>query len=151
MALDRGYSTTCNAEVIGPADDQIDGPQLANDIMKLQVVTRKALSRFALLADPLQDVPCVQQMCTYLQDYKTPDGKVLSRDLASQLNTAIQFLVECRPLSVSMGNAIKFLKLQVPAVAPPSIALAGWWHTERPAHLSVPKCSCSLPWSLDFL
>ena len=38
---------------------------------------------------------------------------MLSRDLASQLNTAIQFLVECRPLSVSMGNAIKFLKLQV--------------------------------------
>lgn len=48
-----------------------------------------------------------------MQDYKTPEGKVLSRDLASQLNTAIQFLVECRPLSVSMGNAIKFLKLQV--------------------------------------
>ncbi len=48
-----------------------------------------------------------------LQDYTTPDGKVLSRDLTTQLNTAIQFLVECRPLSVSMGNAIKFLKMQV--------------------------------------
>ena len=43
----------------------------------------------------------------------TPEGKVLSRDLTHQLNTAIQFLVECRPLSVSMGNAIKFVKLQV--------------------------------------
>ena len=48
-----------------------------------------------------------------VQDYTTPEGKVLSRDLAAQLNTAIQYLVECRPLSVSMGNAIKFLKLQV--------------------------------------
>ena len=37
---------------------------------------------------------------------------MLSRDLTHQLNTAIQFLVECRPLSVSMGNAIKFVKLQ---------------------------------------
>ena len=48
----------------------------------------------------------------WVQDYSTPEGKVLSRDLTHQLNTAIQFLVECRPLSVSMGNAIKFVKLQ---------------------------------------
>lgn len=47
-----------------------------------------------------------------MQDYATPEGKVLSRDLTHVLNTAIQFLVECRPLSVSMGNAIKYLKLQ---------------------------------------
>ena len=50
---------------------------------------------------------------TLAQEYVTPEGKVLSRDLTHQLNTAIQFLVECRPLSVSMGNAIKFVKLQV--------------------------------------
>ena len=37
---------------------------------------------------------------------------MLSRDLTAVLNTAIQHLVELRPLSVSMGNAIKFLKLQ---------------------------------------
>ena len=47
-----------------------------------------------------------------MQDYQTPGGKVLSRDLTSQLNMAIQFLVHCRPLSVPQGNAIKFLKLQ---------------------------------------
>lgn len=51
-----------------------------------------------------------------VQDYTTPEGKVLSRDLTAQLNTAIQFLVECRPLSVSMGNAIKFVKMQVSPV-----------------------------------
>ena len=38
---------------------------------------------------------------------------MLSRDLTHVLNTAIAFLVECRPLSLSMGNAIKALKLQV--------------------------------------
>jgi len=37
---------------------------------------------------------------------------VLSRDLTAVINTAIQCLVEFRPLSVSMGNAIKFVKLQ---------------------------------------
>jgi translation initiation factor 2B subunit (eIF-2B alpha/beta/delta family) len=52
------------------------------------------------------------------QDYKTPEGKVLSRDLTAVLNTAIQFLVECRPLAITMGNAIKFLKTQARAAAP---------------------------------
>ena len=47
------------------------------------------------------------------QDYHTPASKELSRDLTSQLNLCIQFLVECRPLSVSMGTAIKNLKLKV--------------------------------------
>lgn len=49
----------------------------------------------------------------FVQDYQTPKSKELSRDLTSQLNLCIQFLVECRPLSVSMGTAIKNLKLQV--------------------------------------
>jgi hypothetical protein len=52
----------------------------------------------------------------FIQDYSTPDGKSLSRDLTQQLNTIINFLVECRPLSVSMGNAIKFIKLKLSKV-----------------------------------
>lgn len=43
---------------------------------------------------------------------------MLSRDMMAVLNTAIQFLVECRPLAVTMGNAIKFLKTQVPVANP---------------------------------
>ncbi len=43
----------------------------------------------------------------------TPEGKVLSRDLTAALNTSIHFLVQCRPLSAGMGNAIKTLKTQV--------------------------------------
>jgi translation initiation factor eIF-2B subunit delta len=53
-----------------------------------------------------------------ISDYRTPEGKVLSRDLGNTLNSAIQFLVECRPLCVSMGNAIKFVKTQVAKLEP---------------------------------
>ncbi|KAK9844708.1 hypothetical protein WJX74_005760 [Apatococcus lobatus] len=53
-----------------------------------------------------------------IQDYTTPEGKVMSRDLTQQLNAAITFLVDCRPISVSMGNTIKFLKLQVGKLHP---------------------------------
>ncbi len=42
---------------------------------------------------------------------------MLSRDMMAVLNTAIQFLVECRPLAVTMGNAIKFLKTQARSLA----------------------------------
>jgi translation initiation factor eIF-2B subunit delta len=51
-----------------------------------------------------------------IADYTTPEGKSLSRDLTHYLNGLINFLVECRPLSVSMGNAIKFLKLRISQV-----------------------------------
>eukprot|EP00891_Asterochloris_glomerata_P001719 jgi/Astpho2/1719/Aster-x1026 len=48
-----------------------------------------------------------------IQDSKLPSGKTLSKDLLAQLNANIQFLVECRPLAVSMSNVIKFVKAQI--------------------------------------
>jgi translation initiation factor eIF-2B subunit delta len=37
----------------------------------------------------------------------------LSRDLLSKLNRCIRFLIDCRPLSISMGNAFRWLKMRV--------------------------------------
>jgi len=45
-----------------------------------------------------------------IEDYVTPPQKELSRDLDAKLKPYITFLRQCRPLSVSMGNAIRFLK-----------------------------------------
>ncbi|CAG5128192.1 unnamed protein product [Candidula unifasciata] len=43
--------------------------------------------------------------------YRTPDGKELSRDLEKNfLNPCIKYINYCRPISTSMGNAIKHLK-----------------------------------------
>ena len=68
---------------------------------------------------PCPPLPGLNRMCLCApdQDYATPEGRVLSRDLTHVLNTAIAYLVECRPLSLSMGNAIKALKLQVQALS----------------------------------
>ncbi len=75
--------------------------------------------RLSLASGPLLCALRGQQGCfecrTCAQDYTTPEGRVLSRDLTHALNGAIAFLVECRPLSVPMGNAIKALKLQARA------------------------------------
>ena len=48
-----------------------------------------------------------------ISDYTTPEHKELSRDLEASLKPAINFLKQCRPISVSMGNAIRHLKRQI--------------------------------------
>ncbi|KAG8367011.1 hypothetical protein BUALT_Bualt16G0028000 [Buddleja alternifolia] len=48
-----------------------------------------------------------------IKDYSTPPEKTLIRDLTTKINVYVSFLIECRPLSISMGNAIRFLKTRV--------------------------------------
>ncbi|EOY04266.1 hypothetical protein SCA6_016985 [Theobroma cacao] len=48
-----------------------------------------------------------------IKDYLTPPEKTLIRDLTARISSYVSFLIECRPLSISMGNAIKFLKSQI--------------------------------------
>ncbi|KAK2367960.1 translation initiation factor eIF-2B subunit delta [Trifolium repens] len=46
-------------------------------------------------------------------DYSTPPEKVLIRDLTAKINSYVSFISECRPLSISMGNAIRFVKSHI--------------------------------------
>ncbi|KAJ0047600.1 hypothetical protein Pint_16397 [Pistacia integerrima] len=48
-----------------------------------------------------------------IKDYTTPSEKTLVRDLAAKISSYVSFLIECRPLSMSMGNAIRFLKSHI--------------------------------------
>ncbi|KAL0350568.1 UNVERIFIED_CONTAM: Translation initiation factor eIF-2B subunit delta [Sesamum radiatum] len=48
-----------------------------------------------------------------IKDYSTPPEKSLIRDLTTKINGYVSFLIECRPLSISMGNAIRFLKTRI--------------------------------------
>ncbi|KAA3455797.1 translation initiation factor eIF-2B subunit delta-like isoform X1 [Gossypium australe] len=48
-----------------------------------------------------------------IRDYSTPPEKTLTRDLTSKIGGFVSFLIECRPLSMSMGNAIRFLKSRI--------------------------------------
>lgn len=48
---------------------------------------------------------------TVIESYQTPPGNSLARHLTSHhLGPQIEFLKSCRPLSISMGNAIRWLK-----------------------------------------
>ncbi|KAI4321304.1 hypothetical protein MLD38_034704 [Melastoma candidum] len=48
-----------------------------------------------------------------IQEYSTPLEKTLSRDLTAKISIYVNFLNECRPISVSMGNAIRFFKNRI--------------------------------------
>ncbi|TKY54949.1 Translation initiation factor eIF-2B subunit delta [Spatholobus suberectus] len=48
-----------------------------------------------------------------IRDYCTPHEKALVRDLTSKINSYVSFFTECRPLSMSMGNAIRFVKSRI--------------------------------------
>lgn len=51
-----------------------------------------------------------------VESYITPPQNSLPRHLMIHLSSQIEYLVSCRPMSISMGNAIRWLKVQISAV-----------------------------------
>ncbi|GLJ10966.1 hypothetical protein SUGI_0139000 [Cryptomeria japonica] len=63
---------------------------------------------------------CIEMLSAFqeaIKDYVVPPEKTLVRDLTAKVNIYISFLITCRPLSISMGNAIKFLKARIAKLA----------------------------------
>ncbi|XP_052195831.1 uncharacterized protein LOC127803563 isoform X2 [Diospyros lotus] len=59
---------------------------------------------------------CIAMLLAFqesIKDYSTPPEKAFARDLTAKINCYVSFLIECRPLSISMGNAIRFLKTRI--------------------------------------
>ncbi|XP_029845031.2 translation initiation factor eIF-2B subunit delta isoform X2 [Ixodes scapularis] len=59
---------------------------------------------------------CTKMLCAFrsvIRDYTCHANKRISQDIREQLDCDIKFLKKCRPLSVSMQNAITFLKGQI--------------------------------------
>ncbi|KAJ7515857.1 hypothetical protein O6H91_22G031800 [Diphasiastrum complanatum] len=59
---------------------------------------------------------CIAMLMAFrdmINDYSTPMEKTLVRDLTAKINSHVSFLITCRPISISMGNAIKFLKTRI--------------------------------------
>ncbi|KAK2663571.1 hypothetical protein Ddye_002145 [Dipteronia dyeriana] len=58
-------------------------------------------------------IAMLQSFQEAIKDYSTPTEKTLVRDLTAKISSYVSFLIECRPLSMSMGNAIRFLKSRI--------------------------------------
>ncbi|KAI9816774.1 MAG: hypothetical protein M1827_001419 [Pycnora praestabilis] len=65
---------------------------------------------------------CVATLLVFkrvIESYTTPPNNTLTRHLTPHhLSPQIDYLKSCRPLSVSMGNAIRWLKLEISKVDP---------------------------------
>ncbi|KAL8696417.1 MAG: hypothetical protein Q9224_002808 [Gallowayella concinna] len=64
---------------------------------------------------------CVSTLLVFkrvIDAYATPPGTSLPRHLTLHLSTQIDYLVSCRPLSISMGNAIRWLKMAISTIDP---------------------------------
>ncbi|KAL9593874.1 MAG: hypothetical protein Q9219_007341 [cf. Caloplaca sp. 3 TL-2023] len=64
---------------------------------------------------------CVSTLLIFkkvIDAYSTPAGTSLPRHLTVHLSAQIEYLVSCRPLSISMGNAIRWLKLAISRIDP---------------------------------
>lgn len=48
-----------------------------------------------------------------IEDYNTPSQKEFCRGLEAILHPCVNYLQQCRPLSVSITNALKFIKWQI--------------------------------------
>lgn len=68
-------------------------------------------SSYAICGSTARMVAMLLVFKTVIEAYQTPPGNSLARHLTSHhLGPQIEFLKSCRPLSVSMGNAIRWLK-----------------------------------------
>lgn len=54
---------------------------------------------------------------TLISDYQTPENTTLTRHLTGHLSHQIEYLKSSRPLSMSMGNAIRWLKQEISLVS----------------------------------
>ncbi|KAH8599697.1 hypothetical protein B0O99DRAFT_682062 [Bisporella sp. PMI_857] len=62
-------------------------------------------------------VATLQALKEVIASYRTPPGNTLSRHLTSHvLSPNIDYIASCRPISISMGNAIRWLKLEISKV-----------------------------------
>ncbi len=67
----------------------------------------------SLLGSSARTVGMLTAFKQVIRDYKTPPQKSLALDLDAKLKPLIQYLIDCRPLAIGMGNAIKHLKSQI--------------------------------------
>lgn len=71
------------------------------------------ISTYKIVGSTLRCQSMMEAFKDVIINYKTPEGTSLQRNLTSHLSHQIEYLKTGRPLSISMGNAIRWLKQQI--------------------------------------
>ncbi|KAI8603852.1 hypothetical protein EDD21DRAFT_301667 [Dissophora ornata] len=97
----------------------LDPPKFANTVMAPKdlhpavVNVGLQMAQFKICGANARCVATMNAFRKAIQDYQTPPNTTLSRHMQTYLNPHISYLVTCRPMAVSMGNAIRFLKYEI--------------------------------------
>jgi len=67
----------------------------------------------AIVGSTARCVAMLDAFAAFIRDYSSSGDRPIALDLEQRLRPHIQFLADCRPLSVGMGNAIKHLKRHI--------------------------------------
>lgn len=109
-------------------EQSFDSPQLVSSVKELLLNKQFIHPAVSLLTSRIANymivgsIPrCIAMLEAFqivIRDYQTPSGTTLSRNLTSYLSHQIDILKKARPLSVTMGNAIRWLKQEISLIDP---------------------------------
>ncbi|KAF9495753.1 IF-2B-domain-containing protein [Pleurotus eryngii] len=89
------------------------GHAIKGDIHPAIIRLGLQFSEFKICGANARCIATLTAFKTVIQDYVTPPNNTLSRHLMTHLSPQITHLVSARPMSVTMGNAIRQLKLEI--------------------------------------
>ncbi|KAM5342412.1 hypothetical protein ACJ41O_013378 [Fusarium nematophilum] len=96
---------------------RIDMTQADKDVNRAVLVLGEHMSAFAISDSITRLEATLLAFKKVIEAYTTPHGTTFSRHFTSHvLNPQIEYLTACRPMCFSMGNAIRWLKLQISKV-----------------------------------
>lgn len=76
------------------------------------------LANYKIVGSIPRCIAMLEAFQNVVADYQTPKGTTLSRNLTNYLSHQIDVLKKGRPLSVTMGNAIRWLKQEISLIDP---------------------------------
>lgn len=74
------------------------------------------MSTYKVVGSSSRCIAMMEAFKEVIKSYKTPEGTSLQRHLTGHLSHQIEFLKTGRPLSISMGNAIRWLKQKISVI-----------------------------------
>lgn len=74
-------------------------------------------SSYSIVGSIPRCIAMLKAFQTVISEYQTPEGTTLTRNLTNYLGYQIDYLKTSRPLSVTMGNAIRWLKQEISLIS----------------------------------
>lgn len=98
---------------------------LSHGLIQAKTLIHPSIIRLGLLYSDYKvigaNARCREMLLAFkdvIRDYQLPNEQVLARHLERHLSPLIAFLIQARPLAVSMGQAIRQLKLKISTISP---------------------------------